>query len=149
MPSGNQNSSSPSSDKDWNSLLKHSSALGILKPDIVFSSFGHGSSIPASHFGSLNTNVSGGSTSLSSVLSSNHILGWYLWRFSGVLHDIFLAKILMYRGPRTGIYEAHLYLTFDGAREVTTPAPRDISERASFAVEEDDFAALDGVREAL
>ena len=35
--SDKQGSLSPS--PDWNSLLKHSSALGILKPDIVFNSY--------------------------------------------------------------------------------------------------------------
>ncbi|KAK0715093.1 hypothetical protein B0H67DRAFT_644883 [Lasiosphaeris hirsuta] len=44
-------SSSSSGKTDWNSLLKHSSAMGILKPGVVFNTYGQGSSSSSSSSG--------------------------------------------------------------------------------------------------
>ncbi len=70
--SDKQNSSSDKT--DWNSLLKHSSALGILKPGIVFnSSYGSSStSSSSSRFPSSYTSSTTGGSS-SSIWSSSHV----------------------------------------------------------------------------
>ena len=66
--------SSSSSTTNYDPLLKHSSALGILKPGIVFSSsggYGSGSSSSSSGFASSSSSkTSGGSSYTSSKGSS-------------------------------------------------------------------------------
>lgn len=74
--SDKNNSSSSSSDKtDWNSLLKHSSALGILKPGIVFnSSYGSGSSSTSGSSSSrFTSSYSGSQGGSSSIWSSGNV----------------------------------------------------------------------------
>ena len=70
-----KNTSSSSDKTDWNSLLKHSSALGILKPGIVFnSSYGSSSSSSSSSSrftGSYTGSTSQGGSSSSTWSSSN------------------------------------------------------------------------------
>lgn len=63
---------SSSSDKDWNSLLKHSSALGILKPGIVFNSSYTSSSSSSSRYPGSYTSSSTG-TGSSSIWSSSGV----------------------------------------------------------------------------
>ncbi|KAK4224463.1 hypothetical protein QBC38DRAFT_502245 [Podospora fimiseda] len=59
--SGTSGSSSDSS--KWDDLLKHGSALSILKPDVVFTPYGSGSSSSGS---SGSSNTTGGSSGNSS-----------------------------------------------------------------------------------
>ncbi|KAK4454210.1 hypothetical protein QBC34DRAFT_375383 [Podospora aff. communis PSN243] len=79
--SGSNNGSSSSDKTDWNSLLKHSSALGILKPGIVFNSSGYSGSSSASgssssrYTSSYTSGTSGGGSSSSNIWSSSNPSG--------------------------------------------------------------------------
>lgn len=71
----NKNTGSSSDNKDWNSLLKHSSALGILKPGIVFNS-SYGSSSTASSSSRYTSSYTSGTSqggSSSSIWSSSNV----------------------------------------------------------------------------
>src|SRR3954464_2212394 len=73
--SGSNNSSSSSGKTDWNSLLKHSSAIGILKPGIVFNSYG-GSSTSGSSSSRYTSSYTSGSTQgggSSNIWSSSNV----------------------------------------------------------------------------
>ncbi|KAK4169700.1 hypothetical protein QBC43DRAFT_283258 [Cladorrhinum sp. PSN259] len=59
--SGNNSGSSSDSSK-WDDLLKHGSALSILKPDVVFTPYGSSSGSSGSSGSSSNTGGSSGST---------------------------------------------------------------------------------------
>lgn len=75
MSNKNTGSSSSSDNKDWDSLLKHSSALGILKPGIVFNS-SYGSSSTASSSSRYTSSYTSGTSqggSSSSIWSSSNV----------------------------------------------------------------------------
>jgi hypothetical protein len=68
-------SNSGSSSRNWNDVLKHGSALSILKPDVAFPPYGGGSSSGGSTSGSSSGGSSGGSTNPSGGVR-------YPWYFS-------------------------------------------------------------------
>ncbi|KAK3986027.1 hypothetical protein QBC44DRAFT_373607 [Cladorrhinum sp. PSN332] len=57
------NSGSSSDSSKWDDLLKHGSALSILKPDVVFTPYGSSSTSSGSSGSSNSTSGSSGSTS--------------------------------------------------------------------------------------
>ncbi|KAK0636632.1 hypothetical protein B0T17DRAFT_613337 [Bombardia bombarda] len=63
---------SSSDSTNWDSLLKHSSAIGILKPDVVFGGYGSGSSSGSS-------SSSGGQGSSGSSGSSSDKATEFYW----------------------------------------------------------------------
>jgi hypothetical protein len=77
--------SGSSSSRDWNEVLKHGSALSILKPDVAFPPYGGSSSSGGSTSGSTSGGSSGGSSSNAypsggvrpSFLAASDRVGWH------------------------------------------------------------------------